>query len=840
MKRFSIVLVCAAVALAAIWWWLQPRATSETVPPERRVRLANRQIEIAAEKRFPSGFAEHQTPTRRGTVPYVLVCAEKPGREVRAMAESCGARVVGFLAANAMLVEVDEAALGKLRGNVSFEGASEYVPGDKIHPQLLADKSERIETTLLLLNGIDEAEVVAAIEAGGGTILHPTPAKGMTVSAELPRELVKTLAGKAEVKWLERYARMKLHNDVAVRPGLMNVTPMWEKGGLTGAGEIISTSDTGIDTGSLSTLHPDLTNAVIGISKAYSDCDLFDRIGHGTHTAGSIIGDGTLSGGQIRGTAPGAKLWVWACYIYYDEDHQGLCIPENVSELFRPKGIDAHLHSASWGSVSSYGEYTTSCVGYDQYVWEHSDFLPVFSAGNEGDSGTTFHIAKTIPPPGTSKNVLTVGACENNRANYHPHIQGDPTRIVYFSSCGPCADGRIKPDLVAPGSFILSPLSTRAERCQWDDGSYERYQFMSGTSMSCPLTAGAAALVREWARNVHSLTNPSAALVKAVLMCGTRDLYESPTSDVLSNIPDTRQGWGSVDLERSLAPTNGESIYLCDRLPFVAGLDFVFTVTTTNVAPLAAQLVWIDCAGEPAAAKALVNDFDLSVTTGGTFKACLINNSDAVDTLNTAESARMASAPATTYEISVACPTVWKDHTEGGAVALVLRGAFDPGTVTVETKGKDLATLTVLEPTGANHGISQPAVGILEQVVGSTATLSAADGYVTDAVGYDTTRYRCLGWTDGTGDIPPTGTNSFLEITITQSSTIRWVWEQIPDYSVYTEAWLYHSWWGWSFYSDAVFDIWCPSGSVYAIMMPAGSPIGAETYGDYRYGDVTI
>ena len=79
----------------------------------------------------------------------------------------------------------------------------------------------------------------------------------------------------------------------------------------------------------------------------------------------------------------------------------------------------------------------------------------------------------------------------------------DPGQVAAFSSRGPTADGRIKPDVVAPGTFILSTRSTMIapNNKAWAAFPPSPFYFhMGGTSMATPLTAGAVALVREYLR----------------------------------------------------------------------------------------------------------------------------------------------------------------------------------------------------------------------------------------------------------------------------------------------------------------------------------------------------
>jgi hypothetical protein len=178
-------------------------------------------------------------------------------------------------------------------------------------------------------------------------------------------------------------------------------------------------------------------------------------------------------------------------------------------------------------------------------VWDHPDLLVVAAAGNGGvDRGADGLVDPgSLYSPATAKNVLAVGASESLRIGqgyvgtygdspsgvnfpadpvHNDLISDEPWGLAAFSSRGPAADGRVRPDLVAPGTNIVSARSHHPS-ATYSHIRGDHYAFHSGSSQAAPLVSGAAALVREWYMSETGAA-PSAALVRATLINGASDL----------------------------------------------------------------------------------------------------------------------------------------------------------------------------------------------------------------------------------------------------------------------------------------------------------------------------
>ena len=557
--------------------------------------------------------------------------------EMKQAVKTTGAEIFFYVPNNAFIVQMDLTTKTQVESLDVVQWVGLYEPEYRISPSLLAHVAKKKEmgmseiiyenVTLLLFSEKDNGRVSGEIRRLGGEIIESS---GVRLLIRIESSKIPELSIINGVNWIEKYIQPEISNDIAAT--IIGVNEIQNTHGLTGAGQIVAVADSGLDTGTddhgtNGDIHLDFDNRVL--FKNYYGTSPDDNNGHGTHTTGSVAGDGSRSGGLHSGMAPDADIYFQALG---DDAGSNNIYFSSLTQIFLDAYVNgARVHSDSWG-VDALGEYDIYAWETDQFVWNNKDIAIFVAAGNGGDNG--------INSPGTAKNVITVGASENYRP-LKGLMADNIDQIPSFSSKGPTVDGRIKPDVVAPGTYIISTRSSiPGANYPWGIvDSY--YAYNTGTSMATPLAAGAGALVRQFYVDNESIV-PSAALIKATLINGAVDLGLSSSA----------QGWGRIDITNSLYPAYPSTIHYHDENSG-GGLNpseswNVSYYVTNNSTPLKVTLVWTDYKGTLTPDFDLINDLDLVVT--GPSGSYLGNGGD---TINNVEQVELSSPLLGKYNIRI-------------------------------------------------------------------------------------------------------------------------------------------------------------------------------------------
>lgn len=373
------------------------------------------------------------------------------------------------------------------------------------------------------------------------------------------------------------------------------------------------------DAGKVKTDHVELTGRVTIKDGTSTLSD------HATHTSGTMIASGVNP--LAKGMAPEATLDV---YDFTNDvvEMTGVAKPDQTSML-----LSNHSYGTTtgWGanpaggnkiwygdpSISNtedykFGFYDTQSAQWDAITSAAPWYLIVKSAGNDrGETGPGPQPTDCapngydcLPTFSVAKNILTVGAVEE-LTNYT-----GPVDVVMssFSGWGPTDDGRIKPDIVAPGVNVLSTLANGG------------YGIASGTSMSAPAVTGTLALMQSLYNRFHPGQYMTSATMKAIVIHTAREAGSSTG-------PDYQFGWGLLDAEgcaKIILDYQKDGTKVLDDT-LTNGTTFTLPVSIKPGFKITATLVWTDPAGTGVArsldptTRMLVNDLDLRVVGTGTF-----------------------------------------------------------------------------------------------------------------------------------------------------------------------------------------------------------------------------
>jgi hypothetical protein len=314
---------------------------------------------------------------------------------------------------------------------------------------------------------------------------------------------------------------------------------------------------------------------------------------------------------------------------------QSSCGGTDVGVIQHVWQFGGRINTNSWGCSGCAGSYDDSSQAYDVGTRDadlaaagNQELIMLFAAGNSGPG------AGTVGTPGNGKNMITVGASENDRPADEDGAWTDGCGIgstgannamdvIGFSSRGPSPGNRKKPEVIAPGTHIQGTASTNSgytgnSVCdQFRPSGQTTFAASSGTSHSTPAVAGLASLVYWWIDNGFAVagvgTPPSPAMTKAYLMAHPTYLTGVGANDTL---PSNSQGYGMPNMNLLF---DDAQKYLLDQTQLFDNTGETWTwsgAVADPTKPVRIALAYTDQAG-PIGVSPQINNLNLDATIDG-------------------------------------------------------------------------------------------------------------------------------------------------------------------------------------------------------------------------------
>jgi len=460
----------------------------------------------------------------------------------------------------------------ELRAQLERDGSAEMLvyladQADLRMAASITDWNERgwaVYNTLTAHAAQTQAPLISALQARGVSVQSFWIVNVLWVRGDLA--LAEWLGAQAEVALVTENAQYTLDisaGEAAVSGayawGVEKIrAPLaWETWGVRGQGIVVANIDSGVMFSHTALIDTYRGSMPGGVQHAYNWFGGIDRYratpqdlsGHGTHTMGTLAGR-SVGGVQI-GVAPDAR-WVaaLACDVMTCSDAlllagaQWILAPTDLNlENPRPD-LRPHIVNNSWGGSSAQPWY----VGYVE-AWNAAGIFAAFASGN---SASLFGCA-TSNQPGNYAAAYAVGATDSEDF------------ITHFSSRGPTADGRTKPDISAPGLSVPSA---------WPNGGL---QLLNGTSMATPHVAGAVALM--WSANPALIGQIAAT--RDLLAASALPRYSTECGDAADTLPNNVYGWGRLDAYKAVQMARVEVPWLSAPHTILLPKNSIYTLTVT-------------------------------------------------------------------------------------------------------------------------------------------------------------------------------------------------------------------------------------------------------------------
>lgn len=561
-------------------------APASAQEPDRDFTILLRSRQFVPEPGMDKAMAAQLSASPKGRSHVLIQFDHIPAAEEREALERAGVKLLAYVPHKTWFASIPATFSLSDKALTSARWLGSILPQDKLPVGLWegqvgswavnADGSVNLDILFFADVPLEEARQLVA--AHGGRVEEELP-EFHRLRVRAPRKAIAALASEDGVQWVVEAPppKIPLNDGSRARTNVDDVQAAPYS--LSGNGVDLGMWDNGrVDN------HVDFSGRLTVVD-SYASVG-----GHATHVAGTMAGSGANSaarGGsayQWKGMALGADIisYHWDNNL---SDHNG---------AINTYGVE--LSQNSWGYVID----NTNCDKYGYYGWDADDYdqivtglyskriVVVFAAGNERDYShcAGYKPYGNIPPPGTAKNVITVGATNSNDDS-----------MTLFSSWGPVDDGRVKPDLVAPGDEVGGDWGITSTYLN------NSYYASEGTSMAAPAVSGISGLLIQQYRSIYGGSDPWPSIVKALLIHTAVDLGNPG--------PDYAFGYGRVDAQAAADVLRARDL----RQDSVSnGATNTHSITVpAGAASVKVTLVWDDYPGTAGADPALVNNLDLTL-----------------------------------------------------------------------------------------------------------------------------------------------------------------------------------------------------------------------------------
>jgi hypothetical protein len=676
-----------------------------------KVPVDLRQTEMAG------AIAKKRVPSRGGL--YIVQFAGPIKDEWLEQLRGTGAEIVTYIPHNAYVVHAGQGeamALAQFRSAEFVQFVGDYEPAFRLSPALQALRAEG-------LNALDELiDITVQVIDGADAAATIQQLKGLAVEFISEHQVLnyRNVALKVRVARLGEIASMEnvfVVEERGQRSRLDERQGQILAGQFTmfdtppsGPGYLTFLANKGLNSTSSSFFAVNVVDDAYSLTGASGHPDLpLSRVAfqnNPTDQSGAQGGHGFLNahivGGFNNGTGSafedekgfnyglGIAPWVRVGVTAIFGPNKNTSPSEWESKAY---GQGARISSNSWKGLDNF-KYGSESQEYDAIVRDarsgtagNQQMIVVFAAGNFGQfQGQP--VNSTVSSPGTAKNVITVGASENVRPTAPDgcgHDSSDANSagdMADFSSRGPVnpsgGDGRVKPDIVAPGTHITAGVP----QANYDGSSMcnlnyfptgqTRYSLSSGTSHSCPAVAGGAALLYQDFLNKTGIHVPSPAMAKAYLMNSATYMPGLPGSGAGGNLPSNAQGMGRMNLGRAF---DGAKRIVEDQKKVLGATGNTYQasgVISDPTKPFRVTLAWTDAPG-PTTGAPYVNNLDLEVKVNGitykgnVFSGELSTAGGSFDAKNNVESVYLPTGTSGNFTVTVRAANIAGDGVPGNS-----------------------------------------------------------------------------------------------------------------------------------------------------------------------------